>query len=133
MGCVFGREPRSGGASIKKSQALSLPLNYVNGDSRVLKNNAEEENKSESLNEQQIKVVERRKGSPNPRLSNLPKNLQGELVIAGWPAWLAEVAGEAIRGWIPRRADTFQKLDKVISFESWLHLKIAVVFSSKTD
>ncbi|RRT40937.1 hypothetical protein BHE74_00056848 [Ensete ventricosum] len=30
-----------------------------------------------------------------------------------WPAWLVAVAGDAIRGWTPRRADSFQKLAKI--------------------
>lgn len=38
---------------------------------------------------------------------------EAEMVAAGWPAWLAAVAGEAIRGWVPRRADSFEKLDKI--------------------
>ena len=50
---------------------------------------------------------------PNPRLSNPPKHVQGEQVAAGWPSWLSAVAGEAINGWVPRRADTFEKIDKV--------------------
>jgi hypothetical protein len=40
------------------------------------------------------------------------KGLSGEHV-AGWPAWLANVAPKAIEGWLPRRADSFEKLDKV--------------------
>jgi len=56
---------------------------------------------------------ERRRSKPNPRLSNPPKHVQGEQVAAGWPSWLSAVAGEAINGWVPRRADTFQKIDKV--------------------
>lgn len=55
---------------------------------------------------------ERRRSKPNPRLSNPPKNVHGEQVAAGWPSWLSEVAGEAINGWIPRRADAFEKLAK---------------------
>lgn len=43
----------------------------------------------------------------------VPKAVEGEQVAAGWPPWLAAVAGEAIRGWVPRRADSFEKLDKV--------------------
>ncbi|XP_042500073.1 probable serine/threonine-protein kinase At1g54610 [Macadamia integrifolia] len=31
----------------------------------------------------------------------------------GWPAWLSAVAGDAIECWTPRRADTFEKLDKI--------------------
>ncbi|MCO5569470.1 hypothetical protein L7F22_023182 [Adiantum nelumboides] len=49
----------------------------------------------------------------NPRLGNFPKHHEGEQVAAGWPAWLSAVAGEAIRGWVPRRADSFEKLDKI--------------------
>ena len=38
---------------------------------------------------------------------------RGEQVAAGWPAWLSAVAGDAINGWTPRRADSFEKIDKV--------------------
>lgn len=51
--------------------------------------------------------------SPSPRAGLVAKNTEGEQVAAGWPAWLAAVAGEAIKGWVPRRADSFEKLDKV--------------------
>ncbi|KAH7351822.1 hypothetical protein KP509_19G016000 [Ceratopteris richardii] len=44
---------------------------------------------------------------------NLPKQIEGEQVAAGWPAWLSAVAGESIKGWIPRKADSFEKLDKI--------------------
>jgi len=149
MGCVFGREARTGGAaaprsatsarvlkdvddlpslSVKKSQAQTLS----NVDGRVkaldlclVEDNAADEdgrgeagvveNSSGSLHQPTHMAAERKKPRANPRMSNPPKNLQGEQVAAGWPAWLVEVAGEAIRGLIPRRADTFQKLDKVLT------------------
>ena len=38
---------------------------------------------------------------------------RGAQAVAGWPSWLTAVAGEAINGWVPRRADSFEKLDKV--------------------
>ncbi|XP_059304282.1 probable serine/threonine-protein kinase At1g54610 [Lycium ferocissimum] len=31
----------------------------------------------------------------------------------GWPAWLVAVAGDAVKDWTPRRANTFEKLDKI--------------------
>lgn len=31
----------------------------------------------------------------------------------GWPPWLMAVAGDAIRDWTPRRANTFEKLAKI--------------------
>ncbi|XVF04226.1 hypothetical protein REPUB_Repub05bG0064100 [Reevesia pubescens] len=49
----------------------------------------------------------------HPGMGSVPKATEGEQVAAGWPAWLAAVAGEAIRGWVPRRADSFEKLDKI--------------------
>ncbi|KAF9623501.1 hypothetical protein IFM89_003117 [Coptis chinensis] len=63
---------------------------------------------------------ESRRGSSNGggdsfslRLGNLQKYVEGEQVAAGWPPWLSAVAGEAIRGWIPLRADSFEKLEKI--------------------
>lgn len=56
---------------------------------------------------------DRRRLRSNSRPRNLPKHRRGEQVAAGWPSWLAAVAGEAINGWIPRRADSFEKIDKV--------------------
>ncbi|KAL7192193.1 hypothetical protein ACSBR2_024108 [Camellia fascicularis] len=47
------------------------------------------------------------------RLGNLQKYVEGEQVAAGWPAWLSAVAGEAIHGWVPLSADSFEKLEKV--------------------
>ncbi|EOA13066.1 hypothetical protein CARUB_v10026066mg [Capsella rubella] len=34
-------------------------------------------------------------------------------LAAGWPAWLVSVAGEALVNWTPRRASTFEKLEKI--------------------
>ncbi|KAG5546223.1 hypothetical protein RHGRI_018414 [Rhododendron griersonianum] len=48
-----------------------------------------------------------------PGVGSIPKASEGEQVAAGWPPWLSAVAGEAIRGWVPRRADSFEKLDKI--------------------
>ncbi|KAK9664210.1 hypothetical protein RND81_14G026200 [Saponaria officinalis] len=46
-------------------------------------------------------------------LSTIPKAREGEQVAAGWPSWLASAAGEAVSGWIPRRADSFERLNKI--------------------
>lgn len=54
-----------------------------------------------------------RSDSLSLRLGNLQKYIEGEHVAAGWPAWLSAVAGEAIHGWVPLRADSYQKLEKV--------------------
>ncbi|KAM4133879.1 hypothetical protein ACJW30_01G365600 [Castanea mollissima] len=47
------------------------------------------------------------------RIGSLPHGERGAQVIAGWPSWLTAVAGEAINGWVPRKANSFEKLDKI--------------------
>ncbi|GMH25544.1 hypothetical protein Nepgr_027387 [Nepenthes gracilis] len=67
----------------------------------------------------QIENFERKRDEPeyiasrHLAMGNIPKATEGEQVAAGWPPWLAAVAGEAIKGWVPRRADSFEKLDKI--------------------
>lgn len=53
------------------------------------------------------------RGEQSSRILNVPNGIEGEQIAAGWPSWLTAVAGEAIKGWLPRRADSFEKLDKV--------------------
>ncbi|CAO2834189.1 unnamed protein product [Amaranthus hypochondriacus] len=50
---------------------------------------------------------------PMSRITSMPRGPHGEQVVAGWPSWLSSVAAEAIQGWVPRRADSFEKLDKI--------------------
>ncbi|XVE48530.1 hypothetical protein DITRI_Ditri01bG0009000 [Diplodiscus trichospermus] len=99
-----------------------------NAGSAPASSSDEEENKSA------LAVVERSKRTPSqlqrrstmesvasggqgqPRMSRIMSATGGERgaqVVAGWPSWLASVAGEAINGWIPRKADSFEKLEKI--------------------
>ncbi|XP_008781045.1 protein IMPAIRED IN BABA-INDUCED STERILITY 1-like isoform X2 [Phoenix dactylifera] len=47
------------------------------------------------------------------RLGNLHRCIEGEQAAAGWPAWLTAVAGEAIQGWVPLKAESFERMDKI--------------------
>ncbi|KAG5061575.1 hypothetical protein JHK87_002604 [Glycine soja] len=53
-------------------------------------------------------------GERKPLMSRIlsVQNFAGEHVDADWPVWLSLVAAEAIKGWVPRRADSFEKLDQ---------------------
>jgi hypothetical protein len=73
--------------------------------SEKVKDDAEEQGKA---------VVAVPAASRSFRLRSLRKSLEGEQVAAGWPPWLSAVAGEAIQGWIPLKADSFEKLEKVL-------------------
>lgn len=46
-------------------------------------------------------------------LKREPSSVSKEEAASVWPAWLVSVAGEALLGWTPRRASSFEKLDKV--------------------
>lgn len=135
MGCVFGKEirssrPPSGDLVVERERDKSLAVpsgrrekvvvgtvskpeeggggEVQNGGQKV-----EEERKDENARRPR---GGRRRSRPNPRLSNPPKHIYGEQVAAGWPSWLSAVAGEAINGWTPRRADSFEKIDKARSY-----------------
>jgi len=48
--------------------------------------------------------------------------VEAEQNAAGWPPWFTSVAGEAIQGWVPLKADSYERLDKVFntSFPSYI-------------
>ncbi|KAJ0231551.1 Protein kinase superfamily protein [Hirschfeldia incana] len=55
-------------------------------------------------------------GPLQPRMSRIASVTNGDRtskVVAGWPSWLVSVAGEALNGWLPRSADSFQKLEMI--------------------
>ncbi|CAL0316587.1 unnamed protein product [Lupinus luteus] len=130
MGCVIGREVSGIISEAKEKKNLSVKSNRkvdegstsgADGNVVKIKNGEKEKEKEEKGGEsgddatqtQQPQGERRRKLKPNPRLSNPPKHLQGEQVAAGWPSWLTAVCGEALSGWTPRKADTFEKIDKI--------------------
>lgn len=96
-------------ASGRKSQA-SLPRVETSFDAPdAVVRQEEKEQVERPAGERQTR---RRRSRPDPRLSNPSGHLHGEQVAAGWPPWLAQAAGEALQGWTPRRADSFEKIDK---------------------
>ncbi|KAL5205813.1 hypothetical protein ABZP36_034022 [Zizania latifolia] len=46
------------------------------------------------------------------RLGNMHRYVEAEQVAAGWPWWLSTVAAEAVHGWVPLKAESFEKLEK---------------------
>lgn len=47
------------------------------------------------------------------KITSILRAIEGEQVAAGWPPWLAMADSEAIRGWIPRSASTFKKIERI--------------------
>lgn len=87
-------------------ERVTLIDKQINGSARL---------QGESFDRKREKA-EYTSAGPHPRAGLVPRATEGEQVAAGWPPWLAAVAGEAIKGWVPRRADSFEKLDKVCLF-----------------
>ncbi|KAL9691168.1 hypothetical protein QQ045_011587 [Rhodiola kirilowii] len=44
---------------------------------------------------------------------SIPKVLHWDNDTPRWPSWLLSVASEAVKGWVPRRADTFERIAKI--------------------
>lgn len=116
MGCVFGKGASKRREEVKVESAEEEGAVQNGGN---VKEGGEEEKSKPSKRER------KRSSKPNPRLSNPPNHVHGEQVAAGWPSWLSKVAGEAINGLIPRRADTFEKLNKVVLISN---LKILIAY-----
>lgn len=47
------------------------------------------------------------------RIVSMGNGVEAAQAAAGWPSWLTAVAAEAIDGWVPRKADSFERLDKI--------------------
>ena len=109
MGCAFGREAsrEERRKEVREAKAEEEGRGEVVENENIEKEGGREERRTRARGER------RRSSKPNPRLSNPPNHVHGEQVAAGWPSWLSKVAGEAINGLTPRRADTFEKIDKV--------------------
>lgn len=140
MGCVFGKElnakkcavEREGGGGERRRE---VEVRVAKAEENEVCNGENEKgNNNDVVEERRRREKRNRSSKPNPRLGNAPKHIHGEQVAAGWPSWLSAVAGEAINGWTPRRADTFEKLDKVHMFllllllSSWLMSMIMCCF-----
>ncbi|GAY54119.1 hypothetical protein CUMW_154250 [Citrus unshiu] len=124
MGCVFGREVSSGIVSESKEvsnfsvesssrKVGNVSVKTIDGDVVEVQNDESPKKEEKVVDGEKKPRGERKRSKSNPRLSNLPKHLRGEQVAAGWPPWLTAVCGEALNGWIPRRADSFEKIDKI--------------------
>ncbi|VVA93966.1 unnamed protein product [Arabis nemorensis] len=112
MGCVFGREATSSSEpKVAKSSKTAETVQVSKSNGAVVE--VEKKKHEEEENNSGKPKGDRRKSKPNPRLSNPSKHWRGEQVAAGWPSWLSDACGEALNGWIPRKADTFEKIDKI--------------------
>lgn len=105
MGCVFGKRA-TGDGTRRRSLGDPLPRRSSkqtsSNDDGIKKNEVEEDRE---------KI--RHKGYLPATEPFRPMPEFGFKTCQGWPSWLCTVAGDVIKDWTPRRANTFEKLDKV--------------------
>ncbi|WOK92317.1 hypothetical protein Cni_G01008 [Canna indica] len=124
MGCVASKKAVSVTPAVDSSGILrdhperSGPISASSRRNRAGEGTQEghperedEENRIES--EEHGKVGADNDSLQSFRLGNLHKYIEGEQIAAGWPSWLSAVAGEAIQGWVPLKADSYEKLEKI--------------------
>ncbi|KAH7578531.1 hypothetical protein JRO89_XS01G0394200 [Xanthoceras sorbifolium] len=103
MGCVLGKEDRRSTRDLRRSSGQSAAAVTVAGDvSSVVKV------EGEAATGERERSRRHTGDFPEPERRRFRTEIQ-----QGWPSWLMAVAGDAIRDWTPRRANTFEKLDKI--------------------
>lgn len=105
---VGGNDGRERLISKSQENVSSTPLSSDEGEKKAVV-----ERLSKTAHQRPTVDVGAKGGEPHLKIVNVPNGIEGEQIAAGWPSWLTAVAGEAIKGWLPRRADSFEKLDKI--------------------
>ncbi|KAL6139821.1 hypothetical protein ACLB2K_058122 [Fragaria x ananassa] len=103
-----GSSNRNGNSFDKKDQT-DRNQNVVEDN----KDRPAEDHKSKELNNNKSKKEGSGKGGFSFKLGFSHRSLEAEQVAAGWPSWLSNAAGEAIYGWVPLKADAYEKLEKI--------------------
>ncbi|KAL3513451.1 hypothetical protein ACH5RR_026168 [Cinchona calisaya] len=80
-----------------------------NGKSRIIERPKDGHHQRHFSTDMGMNLVQQ----PMSRISSMPHGARSEQIAAGWPSWLTSVAGEAIQGWVPRSAESFEKLGKI--------------------
>ncbi|XVF54746.1 hypothetical protein PTKIN_Ptkin05aG0206200 [Pterospermum kingtungense] len=120
MGCVFGKQSKSPSSYHRRSNTSAAPPRARRHRS------SDEPSTVVSVTEPYVVDVKEndrpRRHQPKARhtgdfpvgiLAPERRRFSPDVNRQGWPSWLMAVAGEAIHDWTPRRANTFEKIDKI--------------------
>ncbi|EOY22588.1 Kinase superfamily protein [Theobroma cacao] len=124
MGCVFGKQSQSSSSGRRRINTAAPPLpprtrrRRSSDESPTIVSVTDAVDGVVDVKEPEIPRQQQQKARhtgdlavriPAPERRRPPPDLNQQ----GWPSWLMAVAGDAIRDWTPRRANTFEKLDKI--------------------
>ncbi|XP_024641220.1 protein IMPAIRED IN BABA-INDUCED STERILITY 1 [Medicago truncatula] len=116
MGCIGSKHAVAGNISpapIVGEIVEVVPSSKGHSGLVVLDSNSKSslhENKNSKLKKNNSK---KSSGSFSFRIGFTQRYVEAEQNAAGWPPWLTASAAEAVQGWIPLKADAYQKLDKI--------------------
>ncbi|CAK8533465.1 unnamed protein product [Lathyrus sativus] len=115
MGCISSKHVvagvRSPAPTIGPDTPEVVPSSKVHSSLLPLDSKSSlEENKNSKFNKNASK---KSSGAFSFRIGFVQRQVEAEQNAAGWPPWLTASAAEAVQGWIPLKAESFQKLDKI--------------------
>ncbi|XWS60217.1 hypothetical protein CRYUN_Cryun07bG0016600 [Craigia yunnanensis] len=121
MGCVFGKQSQSPSSDLRRRNTAAPPRTRCrrsSDDSSTVVSVTENVDGFVDVKEPERPRQQQQKAR---HTGDFPVSIQAlerrrtpsDLNQQGWPSWLTAVAGEAIRDWTPRRANTFEKLNKI--------------------
>ncbi|CAA2939135.1 probable serine threonine- kinase At1g54610 [Olea europaea subsp. europaea] len=108
MGCVLGKSDAKEKESRRSSRRREENKQASEPDLTRVQNDGEREKKIGEIPAGDEGLLRPSASAPEFRLRT-----GGATTREGWPSWLVDVAGDAIKNWSPRRANTFEKLDKI--------------------
>uniref|UniRef100_A0A7N0TL72 Protein kinase domain-containing protein n=2 Tax=Kalanchoe fedtschenkoi TaxID=63787 RepID=A0A7N0TL72_KALFE len=65
------------------------------------------------IDDRKRRETEESVGAQYGATGSIPKALHWDKDAPRWPSWLLSVAREAVKGWVPRHADTFERIAKI--------------------
>ncbi|KAL5079248.1 hypothetical protein RYX36_007669 [Vicia faba] len=115
MGCISSKHVVAGASSPAPTFGRGIkevvPSSKVHSTLLPLDSKSSlEENKNSKFNKNASK---KSSSTFSFRIGFTQRHVEAEQNAAGWPPWLTASAAEAVQGWIPLKADSFQKLDKI--------------------
>ncbi|KAM5581318.1 putative serine/threonine-protein kinase [Rosa sericea] len=110
-------ELRNNGSSKRSSNSFNKKDQTDQSQNVQEEKDKDKEKPSDDHKNKELKKSKKEQGNGKSgfsfKLGFSHRSLESEQVAAGWPSWLSAAAGEAIYGWVPLKADAYEKLEKI--------------------
>ncbi|CAN8255055.1 unnamed protein product [Cochlearia groenlandica] len=110
MGCIISKQKTRNHKSKEKRSSRIDDSSQTKDESNLIIDTKLHFIESDKLSDEACDELKR---EPSVVVVHSKEKAEAKQVEAGWPSWLVSVAGEALVDWSPRRASTFEKLEKI--------------------